>query len=79
VIFSLAALALIRFALDVRLLVGRRTFDNLLIGRYHRPRREDHNFVFFDIAGSARAALRLGDEKFHSYVSRCFPTLIDQS
>ena len=79
--FSLAALAAIHFVLDMRSLIGPGTFGNLVIGRYHHARREERIFVFFDIVGSSAVAERLGDERFHAYVSSVFfdidPAIID--
>lgn len=72
VVFSLAALAAIHFVLDMRSLIGPQTFGNLVIGRYHHPRREERIFAFFDLVGSSGAAERLGDERFHAYVSSVF-------
>jgi len=70
--FSLSVLAAIHFILDVRSLIGPQTFGNLIIGRYHHARREERIFVFFDIVASSAAAERLGDERFHAYVSSVF-------
>ena len=72
VTFSLAATAAIIFVIQMRQLIGPRTFRNLLSGRYHSPRREERIFVIFDIVGSTAAAERLGDERFHAFVSQVF-------
>lgn len=72
VAFSLATMSAVLFVIQMRQLVGPRTFRSLLTGRYHQPQREERIFVIFDIAGSTAIAEKLGDEAFHAFVSQVF-------
>ena len=72
VAFSLLAMGSVLFVIQMRQLVGPRTFRSLLTGRYHRPHREERIFVIFDIVGSTAIAEKLGDEGFHAFVSQVF-------
>ncbi|MCB2079859.1 MAG: adenylate/guanylate cyclase domain-containing protein [Novosphingobium sp.] len=72
VAFSLLAMSAVLFVIQMRQLVGPRTFRNLLTGRYHQPRSEERIFAIFDIAGSTAIAGKLGDEDFHAFVSQVF-------
>ncbi|TNC16112.1 adenylate/guanylate cyclase domain-containing protein [Methylobacterium terricola] len=59
--FALVMSAVIVSVLRVRDLIGGETFLNLILGRYHRPVREDRVFLFLDLAGSTAYADRHGD------------------
>ena len=53
-------------------LLGFRRFVNLLMGRYFRPVRENRAFLFVDLKNSTGLALKLGDVRFHEYLSQFF-------
>jgi adenylate cyclase len=53
-------------------LVGRRTFRNLLFGRYRRPRLERRFFLFVDVVGSTALAERFGPLKAHEFLAAVF-------
>lgn len=53
-------------------LLGFRRFVNLLMGRYFRPVREQRAFLFVDLKNSTGLALKLGDVRFHEYLSQFF-------
>ncbi len=72
ILFSLCVMGALLFAVTMRQLVGPRTFNNLMLGRYHKPRREERIFVLFDIVGSSKLAEQIGDEAFHDFVSAVF-------
>lgn len=59
--FAIVVSALIVSVLRVRDLIGSETFANLILGRYHRPVREERIFLFLDLAGSTAYAERHGD------------------
>nr|WP_279359079.1 adenylate/guanylate cyclase domain-containing protein [Methylobacterium indicum] len=59
--FALVMSAIIVSVLRVRDLIGGETFLNLILGRYHRPVREERIFLFLDLAGSTAYAARHGD------------------
>ncbi len=54
------------------LLVGDRSFRQIVLGRYHRPRAEERFFLFVDVVGSTPVAERLGPLAVHRYLDRVF-------
>ncbi len=70
--FSFAVCGLILFFIQMRHLIGARTLTNILLGRYHRPIREERLFAIFDLRDSTRIAAEIGDERFHALVSGVF-------
>jgi hypothetical protein len=46
-----------------RRVIGGRALNNLLLGRYHQPVREERVFLLIDIKGSTALAERLGDRE----------------
>jgi adenylate cyclase len=56
----------------MRHLIGPRTLTNILLGRYHRPIKEERLFVFFDLRVSTQIAAKIGDERFHALLSSVF-------
>jgi adenylate cyclase len=58
--------------LQMRRVIGGRTLNALLLGRYHRPVREDRVFLLVDIKGSTALAERLGDERAHAFITSAF-------
>ena len=58
-------------------LVGRRTFRNLLIGRYRRPRLERRFFLFVDVVGSTTLAERVGPLEAHRFLGAVFSALAE--
>lgn len=53
-------------------LIGFKRFNNLLMGRYFRPVEEERIFLFVDLVGSSEAARKLGDVRFHEFLSEFF-------
>jgi hypothetical protein len=62
----------ISFVLQMRRVVGGRVLTSLLLGRYHRPVREERVFMLVDIKGSTAIAERLGDERAHAFITSVF-------
>jgi adenylate cyclase len=58
-------------------LVGERSFRDIVLGRYHRPRAEERFFLFVDIVGSTPLAERLGPLVVHRYLDRIFQVASD--
>ncbi len=58
--------------LQMRRVIGGRTLNALLLGRYHRPVREERAFLLVDIKGSTALAERLGDERAHAFITSTF-------
>ncbi len=59
-------------AVRVSLLIGPRVLVNFLLGRYHRPQREERVFMFLDLADSTRLAEELGDIRVQSLIRHFF-------
>ena len=58
--------------LQMRRVIGGRTLNNLLLGRYHQPVREERVFILVDIKGSTPLAERLGDQRAHAFITSAF-------
>jgi adenylate cyclase len=70
--FSLVVTALFVVILQAASLVGRRTFRDLVLGRYRRPRAERRFFLFVDVVGSTAIAERLGALQAHEFLAAVF-------
>jgi adenylate cyclase len=70
--FSLATTVIFVIGLQAAGLVGRRTFRNLVLGRYRRPRAERRFFLFVDVVGSTAIAERLGPLEAHQFLAAVF-------
>ena len=70
--FSFVVCGLILFVIQMRHLIGARTLTNILLGRYHRPVREERLFAIFDLRESTNIAATIGDERFHGLLSNIF-------
>ncbi|MDZ7839426.1 MAG: adenylate/guanylate cyclase domain-containing protein [Gammaproteobacteria bacterium] len=70
--FSFLISLLLNAAIRVRALVGSRVLFNFLLGRYHRPVREERIFLFLDLKDSSALAEQLGDIRVQSLISRFF-------
>jgi adenylate cyclase len=71
-VFSFVVSLTLNAAVRVRALLGSRVLFNFLLGRYHRPLREERVFLFLDLAGSSALAERLGDVRVQSLIGRFF-------
>jgi adenylate cyclase len=70
--FSLGTTVIFVIVLQAAGLVGRRTFRNLVMGRYRRPRAERRFFLFVDVVGSTAIAERLGPLQAHNFLAAVF-------
>jgi adenylate cyclase len=70
--FSLAVTFVFVVLLQAAGLVGRRTFVNLLRGRYRHPRLERRFFLFVDLVGSTAIAEHLGPLDAHRMLAAVF-------
>ena len=71
-IYAFLVVVLVLFVLQMRALIGGRTLLNVVLGRYRRPVREQRIFVLIDLTGSTPLAERIGDERFHEFLSAFF-------
>jgi adenylate cyclase len=69
---SLATTLVFVLTLQVAGLLGRRTFRNLMLGRYRNPRAERRFFLFVDVIGSTAIAERLGALQAHRFLAAVF-------
>lgn len=67
---SFAAALLANFVGQVNGLLGRGVLVGLILGRYHRPREEVRVFLLIDLRGSTHIATRLGNLRYHAFLSR---------
>ncbi|MFD0933581.1 adenylate/guanylate cyclase domain-containing protein, partial [Methylobacterium trifolii] len=75
--YALAVSAVLVFVIRMRDLIGGEVFVNLLIGRYHKPVREERIFLFLDVVGSTAFAETHGDLRAQEYLSAVFATLAE--
>ena len=75
--FSFIIVFIIIFLLQISRLIGGRTLCNLVLGRYHRPRKEDRFFLFVDLVGSTHIAEEIGPLSMHSLLNRVFALIAD--
>jgi adenylate cyclase len=71
-VFVFVVFLAISFVLQMRRVVGGRVLTSLLLGRYHRPVREERVFMLLDIKSSTALAERLGDERAHGFITSVF-------
>lgn len=74
-LYSLAVSAVVAFVFRVSDLIGPSLFISLLLGRYHRPTREERIFLFLDVSGSTHFADQHGDLEAQAYLGQIFNAL----
>ena len=74
---ALAITTIFVVILQASSLVGRRTFRDLLFGRYRNPRAERRFFLFVDIVGSTAIAERLGPLAAHRFLAAVFSAVAE--
>ncbi|RWM94374.1 MAG: adenylate/guanylate cyclase domain-containing protein [Mesorhizobium sp.] len=74
-LYSLGVSALVAFVFRLRDLIGPSLFTSLLLGRYHRPIKEERIFLFLDVSGSTHFAERYGDLETQAYLGQIFNAL----
>lgn len=70
--FVFAAIIVMQMASQIVRIVGARTLINFVLGRYHRPVREDKIFMFLDLVGSTALAESLGDVGVQTMITNFF-------
>jgi adenylate cyclase len=71
-VFALALAFLSTSFLRIQSLIGTKILFSFLVGRYHRPVREDRVFMFLDIADSTRLSEEFGDVRIQALIGRFF-------
>lgn len=74
---SLATTVVFVTVLQAAGLVGRRTFRDLMLGRYRQPRAERRFFLFVDVVGSTAIAERLGPLQAHRFLGAVFSAVAE--
>ncbi len=69
---TLSLYSVIIFFRQLDRLLGPGVLVRVLLGRYHRPRREHRVFMFLDIKSSTSIAERLSKEAYYSFVNDFF-------
>ncbi len=77
VVFSLIASFVFNFVYAIHELLGPKVLFRFLIGRYHRPTREERVFLFLDMVGSTHLTEKLGDVAFHGMLNDFYIDLTD--
>ncbi|WP_375462722.1 adenylate/guanylate cyclase domain-containing protein [uncultured Methylobacterium sp.] len=75
--YSLAVSALLVFVVRMRDLIGGEVFVNFLVGRYHKPVREERIFLFLDVVGSTAFAETHGDLRAQEHLGAIFAALAE--
>jgi adenylate cyclase len=75
IVYALGVSALITFVFGIRDLIGPSLFTSLLLGRYHRPTKEERIFLFLDITDSTEFADLNGDLETQAYLNQIFCAL----
>jgi adenylate cyclase len=57
---------------QIRTILGKTVFRNLLLGKYRTPRAEKRIFMFIDMKDSTKHAEQLGHVKFTKLIQECF-------
>lgn len=76
VYFSLA-IVFVNFITQVSRKFGRGNLLKLVFGKYHKPKDEEHIFMFMDLQGSTAIAESLGHNKYSQLMQNCFHDLTD--
>ncbi|MBT3904530.1 MAG: adenylate/guanylate cyclase domain-containing protein [Rhodospirillaceae bacterium] len=71
-LFVFTAIVLMQTGLQIVRIIGGRTLINFVLGKYHRPIREEKIFMFLDLVGSTPLAERLGDVGVQSMITKFF-------
>ena len=75
--YAFVVSAILIFVTRVRDLLGRTVFTNFLIGRYHRPVKEERIFLFLDLVGSTAYARAQGDLRAQDFLGAIFAALAE--
>ena len=77
-LFSLSIVVVFVVLSQLTSIIGFKRFANLVAGRYFKPVGEERIFLFVDLVGSSDLARKLGNVRFHEFLSEFFYT-IDQA
>lgn len=76
-LYALAVSGLVITLTRMRDLIGAEAFRNILLGRYHRPVREERIFAFVDLIGSTAYAQAHGDLAAQRYLGAIFAAMAE--
>ena len=69
VLYSLVFIGIIIFTREISRKMGPGMLFNIITGKYHHPREEEHIFMFLDIKSSTQIAEKLGAIKFYNLLN----------
>ncbi|MEM6524719.1 MAG: adenylate/guanylate cyclase domain-containing protein [Bacteroidota bacterium] len=75
ILFLLIGDIFLSFIRKVDQMLGANTLNNLMRGKYYRPRKEERIFMFLDLKGSTTIAEQLGFEKYSFFIQDCLSDL----
>lgn len=70
--FSFVVAFVVLLGFEIGQIVGPRNLRNIVLGSYHRPRREERFFLFVDIEGSTSLAEQIGPTAVHRFLDGVF-------
>jgi adenylate cyclase len=76
-IYMMFFASIITFLRQMMLKIGPRVLGNLMLGKYHTPKKEDRIFLFLDMKSSTSIAEKLGNLKYSKLIQDCFVDLTD--
>jgi|SRR6185436_19134904 len=71
-LFASSVSLLINFAVQVNNLLGKGVLLNYILGRYHKPVKEERIFMFLDLESSTTIAEQLGPIVYHRFMNNYF-------
>ena len=77
IIVSLGASFAFNFVNQIARMLGRGVLGSFVLGRYHRPRREERVLMMIDMRDSTTIAERIGDLAFHDLLNEFYGHVAD--
>ncbi len=72
IVYYIFGILLLNFILQVDKKFGPGILLKLLLGKYHKPKQENHIFLFLDLNDSTTIAEELGDIRYSQLIAACF-------
>ena len=78
-LYAFTVSGLFNFFRQMRMMIGGRILKNLMLGKYHHPKKEKRIFMFLDLKSSTTHAEKLGHILFSELIQDCFRDLTDSA
>ncbi|MEM7106638.1 MAG: hypothetical protein AAF519_00335, partial [Bacteroidota bacterium] len=72
IVFLVIGDIFLSFIRKVDQMLGANVLNDLMSGKYYRPRQEERIFMFLDLKGSTTIAEQLGFKKYSYFIQDCF-------